>query len=172
MKARWAVDLIVVLGIGLLCLPILILLLPDLDEGRTEARMAQAYRDVQRLRDSLAAETLATAEVLSDRDPWDQPYRALPLKDRGVRVVSSGPNQTSPVDGLDEDDIYSDMPASPTAAIIARKHRQLVAALGIAAGAWVLFAALYLRSRWRNSMAGAEAEAGNSLIEKKPGAGL
>ena len=52
-----------------------------------------------------------------------------------------------PLTGTDDDDIYSDMPASPMKAIVARKNQQLLVALGVTAGTWVFLAWLYLRYR-------------------------
>jgi len=74
-----------------------------------------------------------------------QPYRLVPLGEGRIRVVSSGPNKHSPHPGVDDDDIYSDMPVSPRAAIIAQKNRQWLFAFAVAAGSWALLAWLYMR---------------------------
>lgn len=78
-------------------------------------------------------------------DPWGQPYRVNQVNGRIVRVLSSGPNMSSPDVGTDDDDIYSDMSVSPAAAICAQKNRQWLIALGAAAGTWLVLTIVYLR---------------------------
>jgi len=141
------IDVVAVFSIGLVCLPILMALMPYVEQSRTEARISKAYHDVRRLHESAVAGIPAPTITLPDRDPWGQPYRLVPLNGGHVRVLSSGPNMSSPATGTDDDDIYSDMPASPMKAIIARKNRQWLVALGVTAGTWVFLASLYMRYR-------------------------
>jgi hypothetical protein len=142
------VDVLAIFGIGIICLPILLLLLPDFLESRTEARIAMAYSDVLHIRESVCGVTSQRTDA-TVRDPWGQPYRIVPFTRGGCRVLSSGPNQTSPPGGADEDDIYSDMPTSPVKSILAGKKRQSLTALVVAGGFWLLVAWIYVRWRRR-----------------------
>ena len=130
---RHLVDVVAILGLGILCLPILLLLLPDFLESRGEARTMIAYSNVNRLRESLGEGPVSGA-ALPDCDPWERPYRVVPLADGGFRVLSSGPNRTSSANGIDEDDIYSDMPQSPLKPFRETKRRQSLIALSVTGG--------------------------------------
>jgi hypothetical protein len=139
-------DVVAVLGIGVACLPIALLLLPDLEQSRGQARIAQAYTDVLRLHERMTPPERETE--LDEKDPWGQPYRLVPLENQRFRVVSSGPNgSSSSTNELQGDDISSDLTTSPIALMLAKQRVQLVAALGVAAAAWILFAVLCMR--WR-----------------------
>jgi hypothetical protein len=149
--SRYAADAFAVLGIGVFCLPILLLLMPSMEMARSEARISMTYNEVRRLRSSMVTARPAQAATLPERDRWGQPYQVRPLANGDIRVLSPGPNQSSPRDGLDQDDIYSDMPESPGKAIIDRKKRQSLIAVGVSLGAWLLLASLYLRWHRRPS---------------------
>jgi len=138
-------DVAAVAGIGLICFPLLLLLLPNLEASRTEVRISQAYMEVRRIHQSVVHEPQVPMEALPVRDPWGQPYRHVALDGDHLRVVSSGPNMSSPPTGTDDDDVYSDMPASPTLAITARKNRQWLIALAVTAVCWAFLAWLYMR---------------------------
>jgi hypothetical protein len=135
-------DVIAMLGIGAVCLPTAAWLMPNIEQSRTEARIGQAYLDVKRLHESLAEKAPTQPEALPERDPWGEPYRVVPT-DGGFRVVSSGPNQVSPPEGLDEDDIDSDRTDSSAKA----KQRQFLLAIFSAVGLWVALSVAYLRTR-------------------------
>lgn len=140
-------DIMAIAGIGILCLPIFLLLVPNIEQSRTEAQLSVAFNEVQRLHKDLAGKKnpdLATE--LPDLDPWGQPYRLVPLDADAIRVLSSGPNKSFSPAGIDDDDIYSDMPVSPIEAISAQKRRQSLLAVAASVGCWILASAIYL---WR-----------------------
>ena len=148
------IDVVAILGIGIVCLPIFLALMPYVEQGRTEARIAQTYHDVRQLRDShrstqppdkLDPETTATKVALPDIDPWGQPYRLVWLDGEQVRVLSSGPDMSFSANGTDNDDIYSDMPTSPLQPIRARRNRQWLIAAAVTVGSWIVLALLYMR---------------------------
>lgn len=139
-------DVLAIGGLGILCLPVLGQLMPYLEESRTEARITQIYGEVRRL--AADAKGQGMLPTPADRDPWGQPYRVVTLADNSVRIVSCGPNEVTLQDGLDEDDIYSDMPVSPAKAILQRKRRQIYIAVNAAAGLWIVLSLLYVRSRF------------------------
>jgi hypothetical protein len=145
-------DVLVVLGIGIVCLPLFFTLMPYFEESRTEARRVQAYIQVQQLgasRQTTTAPDIAEPTIeLPDVDPWGQHYRLVPLGGNQMRVLSSGPNMSTPANGPDEDDIYSDMPTSPMELIRAGKDRQWIVAFVATAGAWFVFTGVYVRSRF------------------------
>lgn len=154
---------VVLLGLGIVCLPLFLMLMPYVEASPTEARLLQAYMQVHQLRDehrnlrleASASDALATPDAatgstirLPQTDPWGQHYRLVSLGGSHTgqfRVYSSGPNMSSPSSGVDHDDIYSDMPVSPLAAIYARKKRQWLIALSATALAWSALSLLYLR---------------------------
>ena len=140
---RILIDAAIVLGIGILCLPIVIFLCPDLETSRNEARVDQAYHEVRRLRDAVLADPPMQSTTLADRDPWGQPYRVF--IDNGMRVLSSGPNQVTPDMGNDVDDIDSQMETSPTADRNVWKQRQVLASVVLALGTWILLATRALK---------------------------
>ncbi|MEZ6059894.1 MAG: hypothetical protein R3C19_05990 [Planctomycetaceae bacterium] len=80
-------------------------------------------------------------------DPWGQQYRLMVLPGGESRVLSSGPNMVTGDDGVDDDDIYSDMPVSPMEPFRQRHRRELLVAIGVPLCCWILLAAIYL-SRW------------------------
>lgn len=135
---------LVVLGLGFVCLPVLLALMPYIEQGRTETRTATAYHDVQRLRDEYVRQGLTDAAEMPRADPWGTPYRVVPLEGHQVRVVSAGPNMYMPADGTDGDDIYSDMPVSPMDPFRAARNRQWLVALSVSAIAWGLLATIYV----------------------------
>lgn len=141
------IDVLALASIAVLGLLLTLFLLPPLEQSRSHARKTQAWHDTRKL----AAETDAARResMLSDPDPWEQPYRVFVQPDGSIRAVSSGPNMTSPAEGFDEDDIYSDMPRSPNAAADRRHTFRLFFALGIGSMLWVTLSLTYLRSRRR-----------------------
>lgn len=149
-------DIFAVLGIGILCIPLFLMLIPYIEASRSEARIAEAYSRVLELLDSYNAaqppseatnKTINSTVELSDIDPWGTPYRVVKLHGNQVCVFSAGPNMKFSTIGTDGDDIYSDMPVSPLALIRARKNRQWLVAIGVTTVAWGVVAALFMRSR-------------------------
>jgi len=141
-----------VLLIGLLCVPLFLYLLPNLEQSRNEARIAQTYHEVWRLSRLSHDKVVRTQNVHSDNndvDPWGQPYKWIAVGDDSVRVVSSGPNMKFAESGVDEDGIYSDMPDSPALAMRTEKDHQLLLAFVVALGVWLSFSVLYWQSRRR-----------------------
>jgi len=137
------VDGLKLLGITAFSLMLTAFLLPPLEEGREHARKTQARIMARRLASEV--DGLSWESVSDELDPWGQPYRVVSRPAGGVRVISSGPNGTSPGDELDADDIYSDMPQSPNAAEDRRHHFRMLFALGVGAAVWI--GLLILRTR-------------------------
>ena len=138
-------HILVLLGLAFVCLPVLLLLMPYIEESRTESRTAQAYYDVRRLSDEYARPGLHDAGELPRVDPWGTPYRVVQLEGHRVRVLSAGPNMSMPPSGTDSDDIYSDMPVSPMEHFHVARDRQWLVALSATAIAWGLLASIYMR---------------------------
>lgn len=139
-----------ILGIGVPCFLLFLLLLPNLEESRNEARIRRAYDDVRRISDThlkTPAPDLSTADAILDTDPWGKPYSLVRINEQKLRVLSSGPNMSSPGVGVDGDDIYSDMPVSPMAPTCAKRNRQFLLAFGVSVGLWLLLSAIHVRSR-------------------------
>lgn len=143
-------DVFAVLGIGVLCFPIMVLLLPNFEQARSEARISMAYHDVRRLSRPAAGQSSPSNET-PEMDPWGKPYQMSLLGDDRFRVSSSGPNMISPDTGFDEDDIFSDMPTSPLTPFRIQKKRQFLIAIGSMLATWTLLLILYLRSRGTES---------------------
>lgn len=139
-----------ILGIGIPCFLVFVWLMPDIEASRSEARIVQAYNDVRQMSAAhreTASPDLFSVHEIPDTDPWGQPYRLVAINEKQVRALSCGPNMHTAEVGVDHDDIYSDMPASPMALIFSAKKRQLMIAVGISAGLWLLLSIVYLRSR-------------------------
>ncbi len=134
-----------IIGMGIVCLPVFLMLFPNIEMSRSEARLSMAFDEARRLHQTLAdEENSESVTTLSDLDPWEQPYRLVQLDGHQVRVLSSGPNMSFSPTGIEDDDIYSDMPISPIEPIIAQKRWRCFFALAASVGCWVLLAALYL----------------------------
>lgn len=141
-------DAIVITGIGILCFPVFLYLLPYLEASRSEARLMTAHNETRRLSQSTISEASdGTVQVLSDLDPWDQPYRMVLLDTGQMRVVSSGPNKSYSPTGFDADDIYSDMLDPPYVATARRKQWQIIGAMGAYVVLWMSLATAYLWNR-------------------------
>ena len=97
----------------------------NIEKTREEYRIGQAFNEAS----DIAAAVSDDKSTLSDEtDPWGEPYRIAQFAEEPV-VVSSGPNQTSPLSGFDDDDIHSGMAISPAVTITRNKQRQLLIAL-------------------------------------------
>jgi hypothetical protein len=148
---RTVINVFVVLGIGLLCFPLFLLLLPNIEESREKVRLVKAYVDVRQLHESHSQadsldedETARTA--LPETDPWGRPYILTRVDGLALRVSSSGPDGLFSTD-CQGDDITSDMPVSPAERIQRRKARQLFTASGVSLGVWIVGSMLYFRVR-------------------------
>jgi len=102
----------VILGIGLVCFVLFLLLLPNIELSRSEVLIAKAYLDVRQISDAhrrTPSPGPSTTDAIPDTDPWGKPYRVVHINEQKVRALSSRPNMSSPEVGVDGDDIYSDM---------------------------------------------------------------
>ncbi len=143
-------NVVVILGIGVACFLLFLLLLPNFEASRAEARLAEAYYRVRQISNAhieTPSRELFVTHKIPHADPWGQPYRLIEIDVKQVRALSSGPNMLTPKIGVDHDDIYSDMLESPVIPIHAKKKRQLVIATGFSAGIWLLLGVVYLRSK-------------------------
>lgn len=156
-----AKDAVIVVGFGVLCFPLWLSLIPNLKPGRGEARAAWAFIQVRHLQSEIVNSAgAANAELpsagpvvdaaivvtgLPELDPWGQPFQLVTRGDGHshiVRVFSFGPDATSTSDGLDPDDIASDMTTRPTKKFEDRRLHQWLIAFGVTGAAW--FAASWL----------------------------
>ena len=150
-----AKDVAVLAGLGVLCFPLWLSLIPNLKPGRGEARAAWAFIQVRRLQseivnsagavgaklpsDGPAVEAAIVVTGLPEFDPWGQPFQLVTRGDghsRIVRVFSFGPDAASTSDGLDPDDIASDMTTRPTKKFEDRRLHQWLIAFGVTGAAW------------------------------------
>lgn len=132
-------DVVAFSILGVLCFPVLLALMPHLEQGREEARAAQAH-----IRTRVQAEELNSSlvsvndvvELVGEKDPWGNAYRGTRLVDGKLRVLSAGGNGVfgSPIP--DADDIYSDMPVSPVQKYGTLRNRQWCVAFGSMLVAW------------------------------------
>jgi hypothetical protein len=148
------IDLPALICIGIVSFILFLLLLPNIDESRTEVRIGEAYRNVLQLTNAphvrehfREGNTSATVE-LPETDPWDTPYRVM-ISDNKLRVESAGPNQSFESNEDESDDIYSDMPVSPIEFIHAQKRRQIWVTLAASVAIWGIITVLYFYSRKR-----------------------
>jgi len=114
-------------------------LLPPLEQGRTEARSVEAFNQTRRLVETVQPTT--SEIVLSEIDPFGQPYRVISLPGGRLRVLSAGPNGTTP----DADDITSDMPESPGRPYDRQRNRQFLIAFGAGGLFWILSALIWFK---------------------------
>ncbi|MCA9043999.1 MAG: hypothetical protein KDA69_06750 [Planctomycetaceae bacterium] len=130
----------IIAAITCVCMLVFLACAPAIEQGRGEARLAQAYLEARRINDS--------GDATDRLDPWGQPYRVVTHDGNIIRVVSSGPNMVSPASGFDSDDIYSDMELPPHKLISAGKNRQWMFASSVSGGLWILLASVcYLWTR-------------------------
>lgn len=145
---RSLVDGLTVLVIGGVCfVGSAVTLMPDVKPGRNEIRLAQAWIDVRMIRDATIAEGQLSFGDRSQEDPWGEPYWLEKGREGTIQIVSSGPNGTSPENGFDNDDIHSDMTASPAKPVSDRRNRQWLLALTVPVVAWTVLSRLYLKTR-------------------------
>ena len=139
-------DRFAIVGIGLLCLPLLLVFGPLIEETREEVRQVQAYNITRQIQERMAKDP-DDGSLVKELDPWGNPYQFRRGGDGAIRVLSSGSNGESPVDGVDEDDIYPDMPVSPGAKIRRQKRMQWLISLAATTGVFLLVVTVYLSSR-------------------------
>jgi len=130
--------------IAALTFPVVLLLAPNVEEGRTEARYRQARADCVRLTEELQGRspqewgTLSPERVvtLDKNDPFGQPYLAQidPNSSLLVRVFSRGPDGESNSAGLDPDDMSLDLPWTQLDQIRQRRRIEWWTAFGSWAG--------------------------------------
>jgi hypothetical protein len=141
---KWLADIATVLAIGALSFVLFLFLMPNIEQSLLEFRVDLAYRQVQQIRD--AQQKDEPHEELPERDPWGQPYQIIRLGE-GVRVLSTGRNETTSAAAPDADDIYSDMPESPSAVTMRAKNAKALRAFLIALGTWIGVSVLYFVER-------------------------
>ncbi len=143
-------NIFAIFGIGVVCFLLFLMLIPNIEASRTEARLMSAYnrvREISNAHRETPSLDLFTTHDIPLTDPWGKPYRLIEVAGQQVRALSSGPNMLTPQVGVDHDDIYSDMSMSPMAPIRAEKKKQLMIATGVSAGLWLLLSAIHLRAR-------------------------
>jgi len=129
--------------LGIAAAVLFVSICPAIEENRLEARIGYTYYQVREIAEANVGKTLSDFENLElGNDPWEQPY-LVAESDEGWRVISAGPNQVTPEEGLDDDDIHSDMASSPSDAIFAAKQFRLLIALSLPV-IWFLFTVFYL----------------------------
>lgn len=102
--------------IAVLTFPVVVVLAPNVEEGRMESRYRQTRADCVRLTEDLSKQECgppfqARVVTLEERDPFGQPYlaRIEPSSSAPLRVFSCGPDAESNSLGLDPDDMSLDM---------------------------------------------------------------
>ena len=164
-----AVATVLVIGIG--TLPVFMLLAPNIEEARTEAR----YRHDQHICRQLTSDLLAVQPMdraqgkhvvqhladqslvvdLAQIDTWGTPYRAV-LKgpeQQVVRVFSCGVDQVSHSAGLDFDDMSPDLAETYLDRVRQQRRRQWIIAFVVwfATGALIRWR-LIVRHRYGNAL--------------------
>ena len=110
---------------GILIGELFLVICPAVEVTRGEYQIGRAYNKTCEIAASLSDSPMTS---IDETDPWGEPYKIIESLE-GPTVLSSGPNRTSPLSGLDSDDIYSGMLVSPMDAIIRNKQRRLVIAV-------------------------------------------
>ena len=159
-------DFAVLAGLALVCLSLCLSLIPNLEHGRTEARIAWAFIQAKTLHNEIASSTngvasdgtanarASTVTELSDLDPWGRHFQLVTRigkEGRIVRVFSFGPDESSTSDGLDRDDIASDMKVRPTQRFEDRRRSQWQFAYGMSGTAWIVASWFYLATTHRKN---------------------
>ena len=114
-----------------LSLPVLIFLLPNVEQPREEARQVQALIRAR----VLAAEwslqrTNGTADEIPETDPWGKKYKVHFAPTGACTVMSSGANGQFEVPGtMESDDISSGMITSPAKVHSDGRRRDLALAV-------------------------------------------
>jgi hypothetical protein len=90
---------------------------PKVQQPLSQARTTLASVDVRRLSIDVRVTSVARPET-GEVDRWIQVYQFVSADESIVRVMLPGLNQVSPESGFDSADIYSEMPAAPTASFV------------------------------------------------------
>jgi hypothetical protein len=111
--------------------------MPPFEPSSQEARLIQAYMQVQEIKaGSLPVDTV---------DPWKARFRnSQDDHCQIVRVVSFGPNGSTGADGFDEDDIVSEMASPPHQAMIRNRQFRLLATLIFSASPWLVLSVMLI----------------------------
>ena len=123
---------------------VFLLLLPNFEQSRSEARVSMTYQKVRELQEKYQDQPplpMGSKIELAEKDPWQRPYVLQSFAEEGrirLRVVSEGDSPET-----EEDDISSDMPTSPMLPFQERKNRQFLKATLIAGGTWLVLTAAY-----------------------------
>jgi hypothetical protein len=104
--------------------------LPNIEQGREEARSAQAFMTAQQIK----AGTLPADTV----DPWGNRFDVQYTSSDVEVVTSLGSNMATPADGYDSDDVSTSMSNPPHKRTKIRKQLQVVATLALAASPWLV----------------------------------
>lgn len=127
--------------IAALTFPVVLVLAPNLEEGRVESRYRQARADCARLTEDLSKQEWNTSiqdrvVTLEEYDPFGQPYLARidPSSSPRVRVFSRGLDGESNSLGLDPDDISLDIRWTRLDTIRQRRRHEWWIAFGSWAG--------------------------------------
>jgi hypothetical protein len=139
-------DRFAILGLALLCLPLLLEFGPFLEESRGESRAIQAYLVARQIQERVKA-AAPEGTLLNELDPWGNRYQLRPAGDGRFLVLSSGSNGHSPPEGFDEDDVYTGMPVPPSQRIRRQKRLQWLSSLLKTATIFLLAVIAYLSLR-------------------------
>ncbi len=122
-----------------LSLLILLLGMPNVEQGRLEFRNQYAFHLAQQVK---------TGELPPDTvDPWDHAFEIEHTPSDEMVVTSHGANGTSPADGFDADDISTSMSNPPHKKTMTRKRRQFFATLALSLCPWLIAWLFRVRSK-------------------------
>ncbi|MEQ8637538.1 hypothetical protein [Gimesia maris] len=122
-----------------LSLLILLLGMPNVEQGRLEFRNQYAFH---------LAPQIKTGELPPDTvDPWDHAFEIEHTPSDEMVVTSRGANGTSPADGFDADDISTSMSNPPHKKTMTRKQRQFFATLALSLCPWLIAWIFRVRSK-------------------------
>lgn len=118
---------------------ILLLGMPNVEQGRLEFRNQYAFHLAQQIK---------TGELPPDTvDPWDHAFEIEHTPSDEMVVTSRGANGTSPADGFDADDISTSMSHPPHKRTMTRKQIQIFATLALSLTPWLIILAVRVRSK-------------------------
>ena len=141
---------------GILTAVLFLVICPAVELTRGEYQIGRAYNKTCEIAASLPDSPMTS---IDETDPWGEPYKIIESLE-GPTVLSSGPNRTSPLSGLDSDDIHSGMLVSPMDAIIRNKQRRLIIAMSLPV-LWLLGSIMYV-------LIGKFSSASDSTSEERP----
>ncbi len=118
---------------------IIMLGMPNIEQGLQEARSSQAL---------LLAQQIKTGVLPPDTvDPWGQKFDIHHTSSNVTIVTSFGSNKSSPTGGYDSDDISTSMSNPPHIRTMTRKRLQVLATLALSVSPWLVSFALLIRGR-------------------------